>query len=144
MAKKSESHKKLINDAKKLGIKSPHLFGEDKLKSKIVEAGKAKNGSGSQGGKITPTAKSEVKAKETPNDEGKGNSPKPNDPEAQSSADLGDAKKVNLKEGEGYLYHETEKPRVFKDEEEVPEGWNMDNRKLWILGDYGEFVNVNG
>lgn len=106
MAERTEEHEALIKEAKKIGIKSPHLFGIEALTNKIKKVS-----DGDDTGKEMPV--------ET------------------TSPD------VNIKEGDGWLYHETEQPRVFKDGDEVPEGWNIDNRKLWKCLYSGKFVNVN-
>lgn len=128
MAEKTEAHKKLIEEAKGLDIKSAHLFGEEKLKSLVAEA---KSGSGGSG---SPPDASDGDQNDTLDDNDRSN----------DTQDLGDGNNVTLKEVEGYLYHETEQPRVFKSGEEVPEGWAIENRKFWILGDYGVLVHVEG
>lgn len=40
----------------------------------------------------------------------------------------------------GWLYHETEEPRIFTKGEEIPAGWNSENRNFWSFDDYGKWV----
>ncbi len=126
MAERTKEHEKLIEEAKDLGIKSPHLFGEDTLAEKIAEV---KGGKDSRPDDTSDQLNTEeVTTNESADD-------------SQSDDEDSD---VVVMDGDGWLYHETEQPRIFKDGEEVPEGWNMDNRVHWkVLNDSGKFVNVN-
>lgn len=112
---KTKEHDELIEKAKGLGITSPHLFGEAKLKAKVDEAMAKAN----TGGKVD-----ESKASDDPKKPAK-------------------SKKTLLKKGDGWLYHKTEQPRIFKDGEEVPAGWDIGNRVHWKVLPSGKFVNVN-
>jgi chromosome condensin MukBEF MukE localization factor len=66
---------------------------------------------------------------------------------AGSNGDDNTSGDINLselvKDGVGWLYHETEQPRIFEDGEEIPEGWNLDNRVNWVFPDTGKPINVN-
>jgi hypothetical protein len=112
-----QKRKRLIGEAKDVGVKSPHLFRNlETLESKIAEAKNSGGGS----------------------DE--------DDASAGSDGDSGDGLSQDdglVKDGDGWLYHETEQPRIFKDGEEIPEGWNLDNRANWVFPDYGKPINVN-
>ena len=52
-------------------------------------------------------------------------------------------KPPTIKMGTGWLYHKTEEPRIFKDGEVRPDGWNVENRSLWKLSDLGVWSRVN-
>jgi len=54
-----------------------------------------------------------------------------------------EAAEETVKQGRGWLYHGELPPRIFEDGEVVPDGWNMENFKLWRVDDQGVFVNVN-
>ena len=145
MAEKTAEHKKLIEEARGLDITSAHLFGLDKLKQRIEEVKSEKGGD--KENTEHKGASTEEKGT-TPTDESlnnlKDHNPTPT-PEKKDEPPSGEATaKATRKKGDSFLYHKTEKPRLFMDGEDVPEGWNLKNQKCWKVLDNGKYINVNG
>lgn len=162
MADRTPEHEKLIEEAKELGIAAAHLFALDNLKEKIEEAKReAKRVKGDEGNapenskdgeqplkeEMSPIAASIKRMGTAVKDKVLGTSEEDKDdsdgdtPDGDESESPGDP---TVKKGRGWLYHETEQPRVFADGEDVPEGWNLENHKCWKYSDTGKCVNVKG
>lgn len=152
MAEKTAEHQKLIEEAKGLGITSPHLFGLNKLKERIEEKKRVKPDEGgspenakqeetaTEEKELSPIAASIQRITEKRREDSKGD-------ETENSSDDGSGTTTadsTVKEGDSFLYHETEKPRLFMDGEDVPEGWDIENHKFWKVLDTGKYINVNG